>query len=405
MELQDQDFDNSVYEELIEKQEDSKLAFESLERSFDTYYALERLYEEASKPNTNKKLINIATEMAVLGTVTDPAVLYQSNLSLEDLAQRKSNFITQIYDSIKQTTQKSLDLNHYLLTYFNIQQSRLNNIRKEVSKLSVKDSATISVHLSKYMLIGKHSVPVSNIEEYLTEYKKMASVMIPFIKSIKELTDGDLFTTFKMLKHAVTFSSDKYFAERFEALEKAILDAAHSSHLKVEERKTQYTTYASDLLLGLSQVVITMPNKGIYDKEDYSSMVDSLKHFYMYVYRSDKFRVTSLIKGTQKFEVSVKIVKELLDINIELLSVVNGLLSSTTVMSTNYTQYTNGPFFTQTYRDKTEDYNPAGMFRSTRILNRISAIIYESVASSYNFTIGNIKKSNSISESVISKLK
>lgn len=404
MELQDQDFDNSVYEELIEKQEDSKLAFESLERSFDTYYALEQLYEEASKPNTNKKLINIATEMAVLGTNIPSTVLYQSTMSLEDIAQRKSNFVTQIYDSIKQTFQKSLDLNHYLMTYFNIQQLRLNKIRKALNKLSDKDETIVSVHLSKYMLIGKHATPVTDIKEYIEEYKKMASVMLPFIKSIKELTDGDLFTTISMLKHAVTFSSDKYFVDRFEALEKSIHDAARSSHLKIEERKTQYTTYASDLLLGLSQVVITMPNKSVYDKSDYSSLIDSLKHFYMYVYRTDKIRVTSLIKGNQKFEVSVKQLKELLDINDELLSVVNSLLTTTTQLSTSLTQYTNGPVFMQTYRDKTEDYNPAGMFRSTRILNRISSIIYESVASSYNFTIGNVKKCNSITESAISKL-
>ncbi len=405
MENEDWILDDSIHTELIEKQEETKLAFESLERSFDTYFALESLYDEASKPNSDKKLISIATEMAVLGTVTNPKLLYNSGMSLEDLAQRKSNFISQIYDSIKQANQKSLDLSHYLMTYFNIQQSRLNKIKKELSKLSSNDSVVISVHLSKYMLIGKHASPVSDIDEYLKEYKKMASVMTPFIESIKELTDGDLFTTLSMLKHAVTFSSDKYFVDRFEALEKAILSAARSSHLKVEEHKTQYTTYASDLLLGLSQVVITMPNKNIYDKEDYSSMIDSLKHFYMYVYRTDKFRVSSVIKGNQTFEVPVKVLKELLDINSELLSVVNGLLSTTTSMSTSLTQYTNGPLFMQTYRDKTEDYNPAGMFRSTRILNRISSIIFESVASSYNFTIGNIKKSNSIMESAISKLK
>ncbi len=404
MSFEDEVVENEVYEELLEKQEEAKLACESLERSFDTYFALEDLYEEASKPSSNKKLISIATEMAVLGTNVSPTVLYNPELSLEDIAQRKSNFITQIYDSIKQSIQKNIELNHYLLSYFNIQKSRLNKIKKQLNQLSNNDSATVSIHLSKYMLIGKHASPVRDMDEYLIEYKKMAGVMLPFIKSIKELTDDDLFTTLTMLKHMITFSSDKYFEDRFDSLEKAILDASRSSHLKVEERKTQYTTYASDLLLGLSQVVITMPNKAIYNRNDHASMVDSLKHFYMYVYRTDKFRVTSLIKGSERFEISVKTAKELLEINEELLDAVNSLLDMSTSLSTSLTQYTNAVYHVQTFRDKTEDYNPGGVFRSTRILNRISAIIYESVASSYNFSLGNLKKSSSITESLISKL-
>jgi hypothetical protein len=404
MSFEDQDIENEVYEELLEKQEEAKIACEALERSFDTYFALENLYEEASKPNTDKKLIAIATEMAVLGTNVPSTVLYHPEISLEDIAQRKSNFIIQIYDSIKQSIQKNIDLNHYLMTFFNIQRARLNKLRKQLNNLSDKDTATVSVHLSKYMLIGKNGVPVSDIDEYLQEYKKMASVMLPFMKSIKELTDDDLFTTLTMLKHAVTFSSDKYFKDRFDSLEKAIMDASRSSHLKVEEKKTQFTTYASDLLLGLSQVVITMPNKAIYNKNDYSSLVDSLKHFYMYVYRTDKIRFTTALRGSNKYEISVKTAKELLSINEELLNAINGLLDMTTSLSTNLTQYTSGILHMQTYRDKTEDYNPGGVFRSTRILNRISAIIYESVASSYNFSLGNLKKSCSITESMISKL-
>ena len=404
MSFEDQDVDNEIFEQLLEKQEEAKIACETLERSFDTYFALENLYEEASKPTSNKKLISIATEMAVLGTNVSPTILYHPEISLEDIAQRKSNFISQIYDSIKQSVQKNIELSHYLLTYFNIQKSRLNKIKKQLNNLSNSDTATVSIHLSKYMLIGKHGVAVTNIEEYLEEYKKMASVMLPFMKSVKELADDDLFTTLTMLKHMITFSSDKYFMDRFDSLEKAILDASRSSHLKVEERRTQYTTYASDLLLGLSQVIITMPNKSIYNKNDYSSLVDSLKHFYMYVYRTDKIRFSTTIKGSERYEISVKTAKELLTINEELLVAINGLLDMSTSLSTSLTQYTSAIMHVETFRTKTEDYNPGGVFRSTRILNRISAIIYESVASSYNFSMGNLKKSSSISESLISKL-
>lgn len=54
--------------------------------------------------------------------------------------------------------------------------------------------------------------------------------------------------------------------------------------------------------------------------------------------------------------------------------------------------------------DQEDDYVVIGMTRSGRILNRISAIIYDTVSSGYNFSLGNIKKANEISSNYVDKL-
>lgn len=396
------------YEENIQiGQNEIRVAQEALDRSFETYIVLENLYEKIKTCGPispqSKSFIGFAAEMAVTGTSMSSNVFVHDNITLEEIMQKKAGWLTQLYHNVKQLYQKNLDSTHYMHTMFNMQRSRLNKVKRQLGALKDSDKVTISTSTTKYMRCGKDNQPVRDFKEYLQEFEKLSDTMKPFLAAVKELADDDLFTTFSMIKNAAMFSAEDYFADRFDSLSKTLLKAKSSGRLKPQVTMKQYTTFGSDVMLGGGQVVVTTPNKGIYSTDDMPSMVDALKHFYMYMYRIDKFRVSSLVSGSTTMDISVKEAKQLIKAAEEIFEVTDGMLSLTTRLSTALTNWTNGPFYIMLFREKNDDYDSGGFFRSTRVLNRISAVLYDCVGSSYNYSIGNVKKSLSICEAVIKK--
>lgn len=395
--LEDYEVDQSLTEELEQNTSEIGELTQQTDKAIDTGLVLESLSNDV-----NPSGYQLAAEMAVSGLAIESAVFNFANLSLEEVKSRKASFLAAAYDGMKQIFQKQLDFDHYGMTLFNVQKSRLNSLSREVSKLKDSDRYNFSTRITKY-LIGKSENPYESMDQYLQEYRSMVDTMSVFAKIIKDLADDDLFSSLKQIKSAVTFSSKEFFIDRFDVLEESIKKAEKIKGLKQEVKAKQYTTYATDVMPGGAQLVVTSANKAIYAKDDFHSIVDSLKHFYMYVYRTDKIRMSTIVSGSRSYSITGKQLKELVNLDQELLEVVNQLLNFTTQLSTMLTSWTAGSFYNMVFRTNDSDYDGGGFFRSMRILNRISAIIYDSVASTYNFSMGNIKKSATIVENAINR--
>jgi len=398
-----EDYDLAL-EAIVSNNSDISNLNESNERLLSIITALESI-ESAKIANSSISLesIDLISNLSIAGTNLPADYFMSSQMSLEDIVHKKSNAVMQFFQNIGVTFSKIADNAHYYNTAFNFQRSRLNSVKKRIGQLPNATSLTISTGINKYVQLGAGEDTVTDFKEYVKAYKEMADVMTNLNSSLSDLAEDDLFTTLKMIKDFFKGDSDKYFKDRFLSLQSTMDGVKKSTGLKVESRRPVSTEYASNVLLGLSQVVLAEPNKNTYDLKDQKSLVDAHKHFYLYIERLHKVKVSNMLTGSIKLDVDKKSIEEIINATSELLDSANSLNSYGAKLSTYQAGGQYGALAITALRDDDSDQVIMAYTRAGKILNRISAILYDSVASSYNFSLGNIKKALTISEAFLDK--
>jgi hypothetical protein len=330
-------------------------------------------------------------------------IFLKTSMSLEEIMDKKDGIFKQIFHNIGVSFQKMLDNGHYYLTSFNLQKGRIAKLRRDIES-SNSSTITITVKKSKYTSYGKDRHSVRTMDEYLKLYREVSDVMISLNEGLHDLADDDIFTTAVMIKEFLKGNSDGYFRDRFKALLQILAKVKQSAHLKLEAKKKTSTIYATDVMLGLAQVVATSPNADTYDFDDQISIVDATRHMYVYVERLVKVDASYVFTGSLDLEVTKKQALEILKINEQFLDSADKLISFITKLSTRLAGDQYGSLTIHMLRDS-DNRDDAVLYltRAGRITNRISAILYDSVASSYNFSMGNIKKSNDLVSKYVSK--
>lgn len=377
------------------------------ERLSDNIEALEAIQEEIRNKGTEA----ISTESAALlgrlmasGTGLSTEAFIPSSLSMEAIEGRKRTMLHQMVLNIANVYQRILDWNHHNLTLFNVQNSRLKTIARELKDIKTRDDLVVSTKITKYLLTGNPVKEIETSKEYASEFRKLKETSIPFMKSAAEIADEDLFASFKQLWAFITMSSDKLLRNRFISTCELLEKAAKSSHMKVHKKTPVRVEMASEVLLGQGQFVVIYPPKAAYsDPTDTTAILDSMNKIYMGLYRMEKFRLGTIGSGWIDMKVNKRDMEQIISDAQDILDTANNLLTFTSKLSSYMSGWVNGSATGPNALGGIDDYQVPAFTRTGRLLNRISMIIIESVPPAYNFSLGNVKKAATIAEKFISK--
>lgn len=379
------------------------------ERLADNIEALEVVQEEIKKSGVESISLESAALLGRLmasGTGLSTEAFMPSSLSMEAIEGRKRTMVHQMVLNVANIYQRILDWNHHNFTLFNVQNSRLKNISRDLKEISIKEDITVSTKITKYMLTGSPAKEVESGKQYAAEIKRLKETAIPFMKSASEIADEDLFASFKQLWSFITMSSDKLLRDRFLSTCELLEKAAKSSHMKTVKRTPVRIEQATDVMIGQGQFVVIYPPKSAYsDPTDTTAILDSMNKLYMGLYRMEKFRLGTIGSGWIDIKVNKKEMEQVISDCQEILSAANELLTFTSKLSSYMSGWNNGAAAGPDVLGGVDDYQVPAFTRTGRLLNRISMIIMESVPPAYNFSLGNVKKAATIAEKFISKAK
>lgn len=376
------------------------------ERLTDDVDALRSIANEISRNGES----SLSSEHAVIlgrvmaaGTGLSMESYLPSKLTMEAIEGRRKSMVNQILLNVANIYQRVLDWYHHNLSMFNLQHNRLKNIERALNGISKSGSFTVNTKITKYMLVGTNAKEIQTGKEYMQEFKKLRESLVPFIDSAAELADEDLFASFKQFWAFLTLNTDKLFSERFIGLCDNLEKAAKSAHMKVEKRTPVRVEMATDVLLGQGQLVVIYPPRTAYDPRDMVSIVDSMGKTYMGLYRKEKYRLGTIGSGWLELEIDIKEMKSVIKDARELLDAANSLISATSKISTFMTGFVPGSAGGPDALSSMDDYHAPAFTRTSRLINRISMIIVESVPPGYNFALGNVKKAATVAEKFIKK--
>lgn len=382
-------------EELYSTQRDIEEYTLANERLLDTIDAI-----SVTNSRISTESISAIRSLSVSGTHLAHKDLILDNMSLEAVNNNKDYLIKQFFYNLKTSISKMVDSVQYMNTLFNMQTPRLNTVRRAIDSVSNSGSFNINVGNTKYTTYG-NDIRITDVKTYIDQFASMSKIMSNFNASINTLAEDDLFITLKLFKDLALLRREEFFEERFKSLHETVDKAIKTTKLKLDESKPVYEIYASDIMLGMSQLVIYTPKSNTYDYNDYESLFHATRHFYMYVDRVDKLRISTLISGSDKWNITKKDAKSIITDAEELLKATNLLLGITTRLSTLFATNKWASAYIGNYRGNDEDLDFLAITRAGRIVNRTSAMLYDSVSSSYNFSMGNVKKALSICESYV----
>jgi hypothetical protein len=390
----------------LESLNDFRADFTHMERACEVMMALESIYTTVPVNGTysdrDLQMLQIASEMAVTGTVTEASDIYGLVLSQEGFLDRVGKAIAGLWHAIKVNFAKIVDNIHYYNTYFNTQRGRVRKVKDQLHGIPSSARVQFKHHSTKYMLHGTHATAVSSFAEYVKQFQYLTGVLEPFLDGSNDLADDDLFTGLDHFKAVMSLNAEEYFTDRFKSLNRTLGGIASKTKAKASETTPVYIEYESEIMLGLGYVSLTIPNPKSYDLKEYRSLVDAHKHFYMFIDRQKKIDMARMFRGEVEWEATAKDVSSLLDDIEHLCNTATKLLNIATKWSVRLVT-PDGAYSISSYRAKEE--NPLSQaFAATRIMNRISGMLYDTVASGYTYGMGNVKTGLSVAETAVKRL-
>ena len=339
-----------------------------------------------------------AAESALNGGIGDNSLVFANEAVLLD---RMTSAISNLMAAIKVSLSKVMDYFQYAFSWFSVQRGKINSLKSQLSQSS-GDRAEISIGVNKYMRYGENQSVVRNMNEYNSAYREMCSIMAPFNSAIAELAEDDLFSSMKLVKEGLLGDPEKWFKDRFYSIEGHLQKAISGVSGHVSKRDRKYTEYQSPVLLGLSAVVVRMPEKSQYRSGEYEDMYGVHRYFYAYVDRKVKVKFSTILDGSIDLEVRKGDLIKNLD---ESLKLVEGALKLASMAArwSNVGSAYDGSAWIMSKRKQEEGFN-SDFFETMMFYRRICAMIYDSVSSAYNFSMGNIKQMNRIADKVVAKL-
>lgn len=244
---------------------------------------------------------------------------------------------------------------------------------------------------------------MSDFKEYRQQYALLGSVLEPFLEATTDLTKDDLFSGLKWLKEAVFGDLEEFFDDRFTSLERTVGGLA--SKIKAHQTRSTglYREFESPVLLGLAVIHARIPQPSIYKRHDFESTLEAHKYFYMCAKRRMKVRLSTLIDGNIIMEVDKRGLLELMETSEKMIKYVNALSSFSSRLSVDGAFSAASDSFVNR-RSATEEYDPQSFYKTMKIYNRISSIIYDSATTGFTLALGNIKQACKIAESGLKKL-
>ena len=403
METFDYDIEESNEAELNMEKLGGELSLvaESLTEQLRMINVLEAIAYDAKNGqinDTQARYVSFALESVFSGNPDE----LREVLATENIITRIFQAISRLMSNIKDSFKKQIDYMQYSFTFFNLQKGRVRKIRDKLHQTSSSE-ANIRIGINKYLLHGEHKEEVKDMNEYMNLYLKFTKTMIPFMESVAELTEEDLFSSLKFYKDYIFGEPEDYIRERFNSLEKTLIKASNGLQDKKSVSKSAYVEFDSGTMLGLSRAMVRLPQKNTYSHSDLESMVLAHKFFYMYIDRRTKFNLGTLVSGNVRLNVKKADIEKILNETEALLNKIEALFKFSTqlshygaVLSTDYSMYSK--------REAQEGFDPTSSVKGVQIFARICAIIFDSTSSGYNFSLGNIKQALKISEKAVKQM-
>jgi len=338
-----------------------------------------------------------AAEAAAYGDVAMASPAIATEAAVFD---RMAGAINELALAIKVGFSKSLDYLQYSYSLFTLQRGKVNSLLSKLQRAS-SETVNIKVGVNKYMRFGENQNVVRDMKEYNSEYRKMAEAMTPFTHAIADLTEEDLFSGLRVLKEGLIGDPEKAFIDKFHSIQGHLKSAmAGISGFKTTHNK-KFVEYSSPVLLGLSGILVRMPEPSTYRNGQYEDYYGAHRYLYAYVDRRVKIKFSTMLDG------SVELVanrRELIKNLEESQKLIEGALKLT-AMGVRWSN--DGAAIDSGYilgKRKQEEGFTNDIFETMMFYRRVCTLIYDSVSSAYNFSLGNIKQMNRIAERALDKM-
>lgn len=396
--------ETETYRRLVDYNTAMLMAFEEL----STSYQNENGNIAASKAN-----MVLSAAMESLGA--NSTHHQYDNLTLEEIDRLKGDFFDRISKSISLALKNYIDNIQTFLTLYNMQTSRLQKLKRSLAQVENNATVTIDVSHSKYMSYGNEKT-VEDADTYIKEFTKMAKVMTDFCSVASDLNDESKFNVASYIGSKVTFRGDEFVIDHFKRMHELVSKVISTNHLKKEISKNYVDVFATEPMIGMSQVVALMPKPKDIKDLDYLAARDAVRYVYLSIDRTKKFSFESDARSI-KLTFTKKQIETLVNESEALLKEANKLLSFTkkfnSVMDSVIADIVapSGTFFRKiwlistamAYKTNPEAGGgmPSSFLPAIRIIMRYMNMTYDCTAGGYNFSLGNIKKALTITESFI----
>ena len=380
------------------------------------FAALEQLTETVTDKNGEETAatanLAISTAMEAIGVSTIDK--RYGSLTLEDIERFKGSAWDKIKNHFKLALTNVVDNIQTFVTLTNLQNSRLQKLKRSLAAVEGNAEVTLSISKNKYMTYGNNK-DIDSAETYVKEYVKMCQVMREFCSVASDLNNESKFNVAAYLGAKATFSGDEFVMNHFKRLYELVSKVVSTNHMKKEMEQDRSDLYATEPLLGMSQVIARLPKKDMVSFNDYKTARDAVRYVYLSMDRLKKFDIN---ESTDKIELTFtkQQIQTLIDESDSLLKEANKLLTFTkkfntyvdTWMLSSISQWSSGVgallIGTGTgYKGEGESQLPAEFFSAIRVVIQYMNMTFDCTASGYNVSIGNIKKALSIAESFVKK--
>ena len=384
---------------------------QAMEANFAMYMALEGLMEHPHARNTPiLAQVGLQTTMEAFGMTE---IKDYSKLSLEELAREKSRFWERFKHHFADFYKRSVDHYQAFWTFTQFQTSRIKKLRGQLAQIRGNPKAQVRTPMSKYMKYGKEMY-VRDSKTYVNEFKKMHEVMTRTCTAAAELNDASKFNIPAYLGSKAIWHGDEFVMDHFKTLNEITRKVISKENMKLERKTERAEVYATDNLLGMSQVVVKVPLKSAVKYNDYDSAIENVNLIYMFVDRIEKFSTETFNSNGDYMEFDKKQIDELIEMcdslaqeAVELLGIskkYNAFIDDFIVKLSSISPAL-APMLSVIYKDTRMDAQDVDITPSIRIISRYMSLCYDCTSSSYNFSMGNIKKALGMVESYLGQVK
>lgn len=408
------DFETQEMQELEERSfnlsQEAYTSKQAADANLAMFLALEAIENSkiSGSPSQVAAMANFSLNTAMEAIGGESFASYQ-NLTLEELAREKSRFWDRFKHHFASYYKQRVDLLQTFFTFTEFQTRRLKKIKMKLSDLRNKGSVEVRTPLSKYMRYGDNQ-KVSDSKTYISEFKKMTEVMVRTCEAASDMNDASKFDIGSYLVSKVTWNGDEFVMDHFRTLNELVRKVISSENMKTVRKTEVAEVAATENLLGMSQVVCKVPLKNLVKYNDYDTALELVGHIYMFVDRIEKFSTETLSSRSDFLSFDRKQIDELIKLCDDLLTESTDLLSFSKkynafvdeILASIFATFS-APMLNAIYKDTRTSPQDVDITPSIRIIGRYASMCYDCTSSSYNFSMGNIKKALSIVESYIKR--
>ncbi len=376
--------------------------------------ALESIERNAvnSSPERIAAMANFSLNTAMEAIGGDSLSKYQT-LTLEELGHEKKRFWARFKHHLASYYKQVVDHYQTFWTFTEFQTKRLKKIKSQLQSIRGNSKVEIRTPLSKYMKYGDNRT-IETSKEYVEKFIEMKKVMVNTCVAASDLNDNSKFNIGAYLVDKVTWNGDEFVMDHFRTLNEIIRNVISSEGMKKVRNTELYEVYATENLLGMSQVICKAPLKNLVKYNDYDTAIDLVGQMYMFVDRIQKFSTETLNSNSdfiefdhKQIDTLIKACEDLIDEATRLLRFANkynAFIDDIMVKLLSLVSYGITPAVVSTlYKDTRVEPGDVDILPSIRIITRYMSMCYDCTSSSYNFSMGNIKKALSIAESFVKR--